>query len=98
MQLTYIGNPFVFFTMIGFLAQLVDGAIGMAYGVLSTTLLIFLGVSPLHASASVKAAELVTTGVSGAAHQLVGNVERRWLWNSISVNGSGTRRDRVVIG
>lgn len=79
MQLTDIGNPLVFFTMIGFLAQLVDGAIGMAYGVLSTTLLIFLGVSPLHASASVKAAELVTTGVSGAAHQLVGNVERRLL-------------------
>ncbi len=77
MQLTDIGNPLVFFTIIGFLAQLVDGAIGMAYGVLSTTLLIFLGVSPLHASASVKAAEFVTTGVSGAAHHLVGNVERR---------------------
>jgi uncharacterized membrane protein YfcA len=76
MQLTDIGNPLVFFMIVGFIAQLIDGAIGMAYGVISTTLLLFLGVSPLHASASVKAAELITTGVSGASHHFLGNVQR----------------------
>jgi len=80
MHLLGIDNTIVFFMLVGFCAQLVDGAIGMAYGVLSTSLLLFLGVSPLHASASVKAAEMVTTGVSGFSHHLFGNIDRKLVF------------------
>lgn len=48
------------FALIGFLAQLIDGSLGMAYGVTSTTLLTF-GIAPAVASASVHLAEVVTT-------------------------------------
>jgi hypothetical protein len=77
MHIAGIDNTIGFFMLVGFCAQLIDGAIGMAYGVISTSLLLFLGVSPLHASASVKAAEMITTGVSGASHHFFGNVDRK---------------------
>jgi hypothetical protein len=64
------------FAAIGFAAQMIDGAIGMAYGVTSTTALLAFGVSPAVASASVHAAEVFTTGVSGAAHWRLGNVDK----------------------
>lgn len=74
------GNQTIlFFIVVGFCAQLIDGAIGMAYGVISTSLLLFLGVPPLQASASVKAAEIVTTGVSGISHHLWGNINRKLM-------------------
>lgn len=60
----------------GFLAQVIDGALGMAYGVVSTSFLLSLGMSPATASASVHLAEVVTTGISGASHHLFGNVDR----------------------
>lgn len=62
--------------MVGFLAQLIDGALGMAYGVSSTTALVTVGVYPALASASVHTAEIFTTLVSGSVHLKVGNVER----------------------
>jgi len=61
---------------VGFLAQVIDGALGMAYGVVSTSFLLSLGMSPATASASVHLAEVVTTGISGASHHLFGNVDR----------------------
>jgi uncharacterized protein len=69
------------FAAIGFAAQVIDGALGMAYGVTATTLLLSLGagVSPSVASASVHAAEVFTTGASGAAHWRLGNVDRALL-------------------
>jgi len=60
---------------IGFLAQLIDGALGMAYGVSSTTALVTIGIYPALASASVHTAEIFTTLVSGSAHFKFGNVE-----------------------
>jgi uncharacterized membrane protein YfcA len=60
---------------VGFLAQLIDGALGMAYGVSSTTFLLSIGVSPAAASASVHTAEIFTTGVSGWSHWRLGNVD-----------------------
>ena len=54
--------------LIGFAAQLVDGALGMAYGQISSTLLISLGVPPAAASAGVHTAETFTTAVSGISH------------------------------
>ncbi|MGV9732548.1 sulfite exporter TauE/SafE family protein [Rhodococcus aetherivorans] len=63
------------FTLVGIGAQLVDGALGMAFGVTATTLLIFSGIGPAHASAAVHLAELGTTLVSGASHWRFRNVD-----------------------
>ncbi len=63
------------FVAVGFAAQLVDGALGMAFGVISTTLLISLGVPPATASAGVHTVETFTTGVSGISHTLHKNVD-----------------------
>lgn len=70
---------FLVFVVIGLAAQLVDGALGMAYGVTSSALLAFFGVPPAVASASVHAAEVATTGVSGISHGLFGNVDKKLL-------------------
>lgn len=71
---------FLLFVVVGFFAQLVDGALGMAYGVLSTTVLLSFGVAPANASASVHTAELFTTFASGASHLWHGNVDKRLFW------------------
>lgn len=63
----------------GFLAQLIDGSLGMGYGVSSTTLLLTIGLTPALASASVHLAEIGTTAVSGASHWRLGNVNGRIL-------------------
>lgn len=60
---------------VGFGAQLVDGSLGMAYGVTSATLLLAIGTSPAVASASVHLAEIGTTLASGASHWRFGNVD-----------------------
>ncbi|MBM3541510.1 MAG: sulfite exporter TauE/SafE family protein, partial [Alphaproteobacteria bacterium] len=65
------------FALLGFVAQMVDGAIGMAYGTISTTVLISLGLLPAAASAAVHAAEIATTAVAGGSHAMAGNVDRR---------------------
>lgn len=62
------------YIIVGFGAQMIDGALGMAYGVISSTLLLSLGVPPAAASASVHAAETFTTGVSAASHVWQRNV------------------------
>lgn len=72
-------SHFVIFVLVGFAAQLVDGALGMAYGVISTSVLLSIGLPPAAASASVHAAEVVTTGISGASHAMFKNVDRRLL-------------------
>ena len=65
------------FIAVGFTAQLIDGALGMAFGVISTTLLVSIGVPPAAASAGVHTVECFTTGVSGASHVLHRNVDWR---------------------
>jgi len=72
--------------LIGFAAQLVDGALGMAYGQISSTLLISLGVPPAAASASVHTAETFTTAVSGISHVAHRNVDWK-LFGRIAVPG-----------
>lgn len=59
----------------GFLAQLVDGSLGMGYGITSSTILIFIGLSPAAASASVHIAKIGTGASSGLAHHRFGNVD-----------------------
>jgi uncharacterized membrane protein YfcA len=68
-------GEFLFFVALGFLAQLVDGALGMAYGLIATTVLLSSGTPPAFASASVHAAEVVTTGLAGASHVWHKNVD-----------------------
>ncbi len=63
--------------LVGLLAQTVDGALGMAYGITSTSFLLASGVSPAVASAGVHIAEVFTTGVSGITHAKMGNVDRK---------------------
>ena len=62
---------------IGFLAQLVDGALGMAFGVISTTAMLSMGLPPAQASAIVHTAEIFTTGASAASHIHNRNVDWR---------------------
>lgn len=71
-----MGHSIWEFIIVGFLAQLIDGALGMAYGVSSNTFLLSIGIPPAVASASVHAAEVVTTGVSGLSHWRLGNIDR----------------------
>lgn len=61
---------------VGLFAQVVDGALGMAYGITSTSFLLSVGVPPAVASASVHLAEVFTTGFSGLSHWKLGNVSR----------------------
>lgn len=68
-------DDFLLFVLVGFAAQAVDGALGMAYGVISSTVLLAFGVPPAQASASVHAAELFTTAASGSGHLYHRNVD-----------------------
>ncbi len=65
----------ILLALVGLAAQLVDGSLGMAYGVTSTTLLLATGAAPAAASATVHLAEIGTTLVSGASHWRFGNVD-----------------------
>ena len=74
MHLDFLG-----YVLAGFLAQLVDGALGMAYGVTASSLLLTLGIPPAATSATVHAAECLTTGASAVSHHAFGNVDRALL-------------------
>jgi hypothetical protein len=67
---------FLLYAAVGFAAQLVDGALGMAYGVTASSLLLGFGVPPALASATVHAAECFTAGASGISHHAFGNIDR----------------------
>lgn len=67
--------------LVGFFAQLVDGSLGMAYGVTSSTLLLATGIAPAAASAAVHFSEIGTTLVSGISHHKLGNVD----WRTVSI-------------
>jgi uncharacterized protein len=69
----------ILLAIVGLIAQLVDGSLGMAYGVTSTTLLLAVGISPALASASVHIAEVGTCAMSGVSHWRFGNVD----WSKI---------------
>lgn len=72
-------SDFLIFAGVGFLAQLIDGALGMGYGVISSVVLLATGVPPAQTSASVHAAKIFTTAASGTSHIIHGNVDRRIL-------------------
>lgn len=70
-------DKLLFFMGVGLTAQMIDGALGMAYGATSSSLLLGLGVSPAMTSTSVHVAEVFTTGASGIAHFKLGNVNKK---------------------
>jgi hypothetical protein len=69
-------STFLWFVLAGFLAQMIDGTLGMAYGVSCSTILLNLGVPPKVASAAVHTAEVFTTGVSGLSHIRFRNLDK----------------------
>jgi len=75
-----MASEFFIFALVGFFAQIVDGALGMAYGVVSTTMLLSFGVPPAAASASVHAAEMFTTAASATSHVRNRNVNWGLFW------------------
>ena len=74
------------YTAVGFIAQMIDGALGMAYGVSSNSFLLSAGVPPKVASACVHLAETFTTGVSGISHWRLGNVDKE-LFKKLIIPG-----------
>lgn len=82
----YVDTKFFIWLAAGFFAQLIDGALGMAYGISSTTFLLTTGVSPAVASASVHLAEIFTTAVSGISHWRFGNVDKE-LFKKLAIPG-----------
>ncbi|MBK8549651.1 MAG: sulfite exporter TauE/SafE family protein [Ignavibacteria bacterium] len=81
-----LDEQFLFFAIAGFIAQLIDGALGMAYGVSCTTFLLNFGIPPALASASVHTAEVFTTGVSGLSHLFLKNVNTK-LFFKLAIPG-----------
>ena len=77
--------------LVGLGAQLVDGSLGMAYGVTSTTLLLAIGTNPAAASATVHLAEIGTTLMSGVAHWKFGNVD----WKVVAQDRRARRGRRL---
>src|SRR5688500_5454185 len=79
-----MGNPMRNLIILGFaglIAQLVDGSLGMGFGVTSSTLLVAAGIAPAMASASIHFAEVGTTLISGFSHHKMGNVD----WRTVSI-------------
>jgi len=76
----------IVFMVVGFIAQMIDGALGMAYGVSSATFLLSMGIPPGVASASVHTAEIFVSGVSGLSHLRFGNVDKK-LFKKLLIPG-----------
>jgi uncharacterized protein len=73
-------NSIVIYVLAGFLAQMIDGSLGMGYKVSSTTFLLSIGLPPVLASASVHTAGVVTSAVSGYSHYRFGNFKSDLIW------------------
>ncbi|MDV3469954.1 sulfite exporter TauE/SafE family protein [Stenotrophomonas sp. C3(2023)] len=82
-----LGSDFWWFILIGLGAQLVDGALGMAFGLVSSSVMLSMGIPPAQVSASVHTAEVFTTGASGISHMAAGNVDRR-LFMRLAIPGA----------
>src|SRR4051812_3137987 len=95
--LDFFNTQFFIFLGVGFIAQMIDGALGMAYGISSTTFLMSTGVPPAVASASVHVSEVFTTGVSGIAHWRFGNVDMKLLRKLIIPGAIGAALGAYVL-
>jgi siroheme synthase-like protein len=82
----HLDKNFHWMLLAGFLAQLVDGALGMGYGVTSATILLTAGVSPAAMSGSIHTAEMFASGASGYSHYKFGNVNKK-LFKALVIPG-----------
>lgn len=73
-------EDYLIFVAIGFIAQLIDGALGMAYGITTTTFLLSIGLPPVNASAVTHASECITTAFSAISHHRLGNVNSKFFF------------------
>jgi uncharacterized membrane protein YfcA len=83
---TFLASDFALYLLVGLAAQVVDGALGMAYGVTSTSFLLSLGVTPAISSASVHVAEMFTTGASAISHFRFKNINKK-LFKGLLIPG-----------
>lgn len=90
-------EDFLLFVAIGLAAQLVDGALGMAYGITCTGLLLAMGAPPALATASVHTAEVGTSALSGASHAALGNVDRKLFWRLVMPGVLGAAAGALLI-
>src|SRR5688572_6754053 len=81
-----LDKAFLLMLLAGFMAQLVDGALGMGYGVTSATILLSAGVNPAAISGSIHTAEMFASGVSGYSHYKFGNVNKK-LFKALLIPG-----------
>lgn len=81
-----LDENFHWMLLAGFLAQLVDGSLGMGYGVTSATVLLSAGISPASISASIHTAEMFASGASGYSHYKFGNVNKK-LFKTLVIPG-----------
>nr|WP_068890762.1 sulfite exporter TauE/SafE family protein [Pedobacter panaciterrae] len=81
-----LDDKFLWMLLVGFMAQMVDGALGMGYGVISTTLLLSGGLSPAVISGSIHTAEMFSSGASGFSHYRFGNVNKK-LFKTLLIPG-----------
>ena len=79
-------HGFLIMTLAGFLAQMVDGSMGLGYGTISTTFLLAYGVSPAIVSSRVHSARVFSSGISGYSHHRFGNINKK-LFRAIVVPG-----------
>jgi siroheme synthase-like protein len=79
-------NGFLIMTLAGFLAQMVDGSMGLGYGTISTTFLLAYGVNPAIVSSRVHSARVFSSGVSGYSHHRFGNINKK-LFRALVIPG-----------
>ncbi|RYG04431.1 MAG: ABC transporter permease [Chitinophagaceae bacterium] len=81
-----LDKNFHWMVLAGFLAQMIDGALGMGYGVTSTTILLSAGINPAAISGSIHTAEMFASGASGYSHYKFGNVNKK-LFKALLIPG-----------
>src|SRR6202008_983507 len=79
-------NAFLVMLLTGFIAQMVDGSLGMGYGTISTTFLLATGVAPAIVSSRVHSARVFSSGVSGYSHHRFGNINKK-LFRALVIPG-----------
>ncbi len=79
----HLDITFFKFLIVGFVAQMIDGTLGMAYGVSCSVFLLNFGVAPRVATAAVHTAEVFTTGVSGLSHLKFGNIDKQLFFRIV---------------
>lgn len=92
-----LDSLFYYFVFVGFIAQLIDGALGMAYGATCSSLMMSVGVPPAYATAGVHTAKVFTSGVSGLSHIFLGNIDKNMFFRIVITGVVGSMIGAYVI-